>query len=391
MTAHTTLHHDTPLAGMGTGRSDLWCSYAAVRTLRWLGLRPENADGARTYLTTRQNADGGFAWDRGMPADAWATYYSTQTLLDLGFDLPRREGVKRWIDATWNGDAYSMTPGQAPDAWATYYGTRTVVQALDSSPPDVPALLSWLHDLQTTEGGLGWSPQTAASGIADIRACYYGIITYRTVLDAAGTDLGLPWDRDRLTGWMHRQQRPSGGFAFSPAAEIPCMWATYRATAALAALGTEPADREACAAWIYARRGLTGAFVRWEGYPVEDVWAAFCAIGALRSLNLPLDPLRDDVARAVERFRCGDGGFTYREPDHAWDVLSTSAELLSGPPASDDADRMRRWRVAANCPTRAVSCTCLRAVRRSAAHCGRSKRCITPADSPSATTDAAGS
>jgi prenyltransferase beta subunit len=105
----------------GTGEPDLWCTYAAVRTLAWLGRTDEAADAEATarYLRSRRNSDGGYAWSVGMPSDAWATFYCTQALTDLGHELPEPGGTARWLSGTWTPDgtgaAYAMTPGQAPD------------------------------------------------------------------------------------------------------------------------------------------------------------------------------------------------------------------------------------------------------------------------------------
>ena len=40
--------------------ADLWCSYAAVRALRWLGGKPTDPDSVADFLLSRRNDDGGF-------------------------------------------------------------------------------------------------------------------------------------------------------------------------------------------------------------------------------------------------------------------------------------------------------------------------------------------
>ncbi|MFC5241930.1 prenyltransferase/squalene oxidase repeat-containing protein [Streptomyces atrovirens] len=346
---------DPSAVGTASGQPDLWCTYAAIRTIAWLG-RPDGfVDAERTarYLASRRNGDGGYAWSRGMASDAWATYYCTQGLTDLlrlgvadatPSDVER---TTRWLRTTWSGDAFAMMPGQTPDVWATFFSTRTAVEiCVDGESVDAERLLKWLAGLQTADGGLAWTPEHAARGEADARACFYGVLAWRA-LARLGTH-PAPWDTGRLVDWLRAQQTPQGGFRFSPDAEVPCMWATYRATVALDALGSGPADPGACVSWIARMRGATGAFVRWEGYPVEDVWASFCAIGSLRALRAPTGPYADAVVARMRQLACADGGYTYREPALAADALSTSASILSdlahgGGPDSPDIDTRRRW------------------------------------------------
>ena len=77
--------------------ADLWCSYAATRTLRWLGAQPDNPAAVADYLRSRQNHDGGFAWQRGLPSDVWASYYCAQTLHDLGEPVPAPHPRADWL------------------------------------------------------------------------------------------------------------------------------------------------------------------------------------------------------------------------------------------------------------------------------------------------------
>ncbi|MEU9225160.1 prenyltransferase/squalene oxidase repeat-containing protein [Streptomyces massasporeus] len=335
-----------PRAPQGTGVSggepDLWCTYAAVRTLAWLERTDSvtDADGTAAYLTGRRNADGGYAWSRGMLSDAWATFYCTQGLRDLGRPVPGLDATSRWLDSTWSGDAYAMLPGQAPDVWATHFSTRSAAELCDGQVPDPERLLGWLSRLQCAEGGLSWSPEDARRGKADVRACYYGVMAWRA---ATGQDSEATpsWDMPALTGWLRARQGTSGGFHFAPDADVPCLWATYRAVGALRALGETPRDPDACQDWVMGLRGPTGAFVRWEGYDVEDVWASFCAVGTLKALGAPLAPVTDAVTARISELGCAGGGYTYREPPAAADALSTAAAVLSADPGSPRPDGVR--------------------------------------------------
>jgi prenyltransferase beta subunit len=343
MTATVTTAPRAPQGhGVSGGEPDLWCTYAAVRTLAWLDRTGTVADpdGTAAYLTGRRNADGGYAWSRGMLSDAWATFYCTQALRDMGRPVPGTEATARWLERTWSGEAYAMLPGQAPDVWATHFSARTAVELCGGPVPDRARLLDWLSRLQCAEGGLSWSPEDARRGKADVRACYYGVMAWRAATDN-GASGAPPWDVEALAAWLRDRQGEEGGFRFAPAAEVPCLWATYRAVGALAALDRAPRDPDGCRSWVMGLRGPSGAFVRWEGYDVEDVWASFCAVGTLKALGAPLAPVADAVTARIAELACSGGGYTYREPGDAADALSTAAAVLSAGPEAPRPDGVR--------------------------------------------------
>lgn len=335
--------------GLGAAEADLWCTYAAVRALRWLDRRDTviNPAGTADYLRARRNSDGGYAWTRGMASDAWATFYCTQALHDLGAgptDPAEIDRTARWLAATWTGEAYGMQPGQHPDVWATHFSVRTQAQVTGREVPDPEALDRWLAGLQGADGGLSWTPEHAAAGGSDVRACYYGVIAHAES-GAAGPP---PWDVPALQSWLRGMQNPDGGFRLHADATTSCLWATYRATGALRTLGAEPTDSVAARDWIRARRGPTGAFVRWPGYDQEDVWASFCAVGALAALDaspaVDASPAAEQrvVSARLSSFACPSGGYTYVAPDRADDALTVSATVLREP---DDprARELCRW------------------------------------------------
>ena len=96
--------------------ADLWCTYAATRTLAWLNAQPLDIQGCRDFVLNCQNADGGFAWQRGMRSDIWATYYCSQTLVHLGCEIPRQAQLKNWVESLFTASGgFAMTPGQSSD------------------------------------------------------------------------------------------------------------------------------------------------------------------------------------------------------------------------------------------------------------------------------------
>ncbi len=324
-----------------TGNADLWCTYAAVRTMAWLARTDRIPAAARTaeYVLGCRNTDGGFAWSKGMLSDAWATFYCAATLSDLGVPLPNPDETVGWLGRTWSGDAYAMLPGQDPEIWATHFSTRTAIELCGVDVPDRSRLLTWLGSLQTADGGLSWSPDHASAGNADVRACYYGVATWRALNSIDATP--PPWDVPALIGWLQARQAADGGFRFDGQADVSCMWATYRAVGALVALGAAPA--RPCVEWILGQRDPSGAFTRWPGYPVPDVWASFCAVGALAALGALTTDVADAVDRRIAELACPAGGFTYREPEHAADALATAAAALTADPGDPALPALVDW------------------------------------------------
>ncbi|HYQ48830.1 MAG TPA: prenyltransferase/squalene oxidase repeat-containing protein [Pseudomonas sp.] len=328
--------------GMVNGQPDLWCTYAAIRTLAWTErLEQVDAPALQAYIQSRRNRDGGYAWSKGMPSDAWATFYCTETLKDLSVALDRSDETAAWLHTLFDGDAYAMCPGQTADVWASHYALRTLIEVCQGQVLDTAPLYRWLEGLQCANGGLSWSADFARRNLADTRACFYGVMAARALARQ-----GLPapqWNLPQLIGWLQAQQMDCGGFRFSETADVPCLWATYRATASLAALQAQPLGRQRCVAWVDGLRGPRGAFVRWAGYDGEDVWAAFCAVGSLKALGEPVAHLADDVAAFIATLAMPQGGFTYRQADTAADVLTTAAAVLGGSLSGAQSEAALRW------------------------------------------------
>lgn len=328
--------------GLGNGQPDLWCTYAAIRSLAWVErLQGVDAPRLQAYIQSRFNRDGGYAWSKGMPSDAWATFYCTETLKDLGLPVAATETTQPWLDSLFDGQAYGMCQGQDADVWASHYAVRTLVNVCHGQVREPAALREWLGALQCENGGLSWSPGFARRNQADVRACFYGVMAWKA-LRQQGVEVPA-WDMTRLVLWLQLQQLDSGGFRFSDSADTACLWATYRATATLAALDRAPLGKRHCVDWIHSLRGERGAFVRWPGYDAEDVWAVFCAVGSLKALGEDVSALADDVSAYLATLCVDGGGYTYREADSAADVLSSAAGILGGRLSSTEQQAARRW------------------------------------------------
>ena len=103
--------------GLANHQADLWCTYAAIRSLAWVErLGSADVPQLQAYIQSRRNRDGGYAWSKGMPSDAWATFYCTETLKDLAAPVSDTDATAAWLHTLFDGDAYAMCPGQTADA-----------------------------------------------------------------------------------------------------------------------------------------------------------------------------------------------------------------------------------------------------------------------------------
>jgi prenyltransferase beta subunit len=184
--------------------ADLWCTYAATRTLTWLNAKPADIQGCKDFVLNCQNGDGGFAWQKGMRSDIWATYYCTQTLTHLECDIPRRPQLKNWLESLLTVDGgFAMTPGQQPDIWATYYAVRTLYEIVQQPVANPERIYQWLCATQQKSGGLGWNTQQRS---ADVRACYYGAVAAQAMSTTRSNAPG--WDLQSLRQWLRDRQYP---------------------------------------------------------------------------------------------------------------------------------------------------------------------------------------
>jgi prenyltransferase beta subunit len=347
ITARTLRSHALADGGAGARSADLRATYAAVRTLKWIDRLPDETTREETIasLLARRNNDGAFAWQRGLASDVWATFYSAQCLSDLRGQADV-EPMLDWLSRTQNADGgFGMQPGQTSDVWATYYAARLFREIGGRSVPDPAALARWLGRLQCHDGGLTWSPNRADP---DVRAAYYAV--HAALAAELPTEF---WDEAALLAWLPAMQVDGGGFRFD-AASAPCLWATFRATKTLEALGAEPIDPVGCIAWIRHQAGPDG-FTRWPDYPRSDVWANFTAAGALIALGAPPTAAEKDLITAsLEGCRTAGGGYTYCDTEHASDALTTASLSIAGQLCGQlDASAARRlvdWLRAAHMP-----------------------------------------
>ncbi|WP_315718618.1 MULTISPECIES: prenyltransferase/squalene oxidase repeat-containing protein [unclassified Bradyrhizobium] len=226
-----------------------------------------------------------------------------------------------WLARLQHGNGgFAMIAGQEPDVWATYYAARLFHEIVRAKIPAQAELLTWLRSLQLPDGGLTWCPGHRQS---DVRAVYYAV----NALKALQQRPDLPWQGHELLKWMQSRQAETGAFCFHANA-APCMWATFRATSALRALGWSPAEPEACREWILGQLTPEG-FTRWEGSAQSDVWANFSAVGALAALDSKLEAAQADVVRrSVIRTSVPSGGLNYRPIALASDALTTASAVM---------------------------------------------------------------
>ncbi|MDR6226593.1 prenyltransferase/squalene oxidase repeat-containing protein [Desmospora profundinema] len=325
--------------GASQSVADLWCTYAAIRTLTWLDDGPNDPKSCARFLRGCQNRDGAFGWSKGMRSDVWATYYCTQALTDLRLSIPHRDVLHGWLDTLLVEGGYGMTPGQPPDLWATYYATRIYQEILNKTPSEPEQTLNWIKNKQLADGGIGWGP---VSEMGDVRAAYYASHAWQQIrMPGFKKD---PFDVKRLIQWLQGCQLKEGGFRFHRDQDAPCLWATFRAVRALDVWGAKPVSVESCIRWIMSRKLKGSGFSRWDGYNTADVWACFSAVGALKTLGVALpEKDREEVVSFLRSCQISHTGFTYREPDWAGDALSSAALVLAVPHQTDLGKLLVQW------------------------------------------------
>ncbi|MGQ0823736.1 MAG: prenyltransferase/squalene oxidase repeat-containing protein [Actinomycetota bacterium] len=311
----------------GSCEMDLFPTFAAIAGLRILGEDPRHPDATARAITGRGTRRGvGSA--RGQQPDAWATGYACMVLFTLGLPVP--DSWCRFLTECRMDGGYGMRPGEPPDVWATAFCVNSLATSTDAPVPDMDRTIEWLASCRTSGGGFSWSPEWAQRDKPDMRATSFAM----QVLAASGT-ISSSWSRLDLAqtvAWINTQQVSGSGFRLNARNASPCVWACGEATKALTILGSRPVDTAGCIEFIHRSRRDDGGFARGPAYAqTSDVWATSHAVRALNRLGVPLDA-GDAANTASFLHSCGlpIGGYVYRPPLDAADVLSTASAVMAG-------------------------------------------------------------
>lgn len=315
----------------GSKAMDLFPTVSACKTAQALGFSLGAQADLRRAVLARRTPAGGLGAQPGQPADAWSTVYGVESLSMLGFSVP--PSMTSYLLSLDRDGGFAMALGQEPETWSTAFVVTGL--ALCGIPlPDVHATLEWLISTMVPTGGFTWSPAWVSRRRPDVRATAFVI----KALKAAGL---LPTfsriaDLGPTVQYLKSQQAPGGGFQLDDR-HPPCLWGVGEAVSALALLGHAPVDSDGCVRFVRSLRRNDGGYRRGLEYlDHSDLWAT--THGTLSRLALG-DGISDGEKNAVAAFvaSCGtaEGGYTYRPPASASDVLATSAAAIAAAPAAD--------------------------------------------------------
>jgi len=183
------------------GKPTLSATYWAIATLAALNEKPFHAEAAARFIADRLYPDGHFddlprAVARPATADAdsaqtqanadlalgknaakghvWLTYCGVAGLTALGYEVPWKRAVIRWLQACQQEDGgFSWRPGPRPtggsDLWYTWLAIASL-RALGTSPLDSAGAVRFVNACQNEDGGFGdkpgWDSRLAATDYA---------------------------------------------------------------------------------------------------------------------------------------------------------------------------------------------------------------------------------
>lgn len=317
----------------GSKTMDLFPTASACRTAVALGITLRAPDDVRRAVLARRSVSGGLGAQPGQPADAWSSVYGTEILSSLGFSIPT--SISSFLVSLEHDGGFAMAPGQESETWSTAFAVAGIA-ACGMQLPDAEATLNWLATCMLTTGGFTWSPSWVERNRPDVRATAFVI----KALDQAGLlpAFGEIVDLELNATFMKSQQAATGGFKLDDR-HPPCLWGVGEAVTSLALLGHRPRDVGACLEFVRNLQREDGGYRRGTDYPNQsDLWATMH--GCLSRLALG-DDINDNETTAVAGFieSCSvkEGGYTYRPPASAPDVLATGAAAITESLAGDGA------------------------------------------------------
>jgi hypothetical protein len=138
-----------------------------------------------------------------------------------------------------------------------------------------------------------------------------------------GVDADL---RTELVGRIESFRTPKGGFALTPQAPGPSVYADFMAVAALQDLGVGPADPDGLLAGVHACRTADGGYAGHGGIPLATTPTTAAAAVLLAELGRTVGPETVDWLLAR---RHGSGGFLAAAGAPDPDLLSTAVALYA--------------------------------------------------------------
>jgi prenyltransferase beta subunit len=330
--------HATEEGAFGSKSADMFPTVAACRIANRLGLPLQDDKGVNRAVRSRRTLTGGLGAQPGQLADAWTTCYGIESLFLT--DQPIPVSLPRYLLSLHCDGAFAMANGQKPETWSTAFAIVGLLQS-GVALPSPNATLAWLTATLLPTGGFTWSPEWVTRGDADIRATAFVI----KALDLAGliADLRAMVNLDSTIELLTSMQGPEGGFRVNRR-QPPCLWGSSEAVVVLDILGERPANADACLSFVKSMQRSDGGYRRGPDYPDHsDLWATMHAVNCRSMLGDHLsDQERAATMAFIESCRVTEGGYTYRPPAMASDVLVTSAAAIAAPITDDRAFQFLR-------------------------------------------------
>src|SRR3984957_7283307 len=310
----------------GSKAADLFPTMAATRIGASLGVVPLDSYGLERVVRARRVLAGGVGAQPGQPADAWSTVYAIDALVNSGMPVPN--WMPEYLLTLHADGGFAMAVAQKPETWSSAFAMIGLARC-GVPLPDPEASIHWLAAALLPSGGFTWSPAWVSRSRADVRATSFVIRALRStsLLEDFRTLNNLQPTIDYLLD----SQQPSGAFQLDDR-HPACLWGTGEAVSALRLFGERPVLVEPCVDFVTSMWRSDGGYRRGPDYPnASDIWATMHAVDVRLALGDDLDRNeRAMVTAFVESCQLGGGGYTYRPPDHAADVLVTSAAVIAG-------------------------------------------------------------
>ena len=206
----------------------VWGCGEAVESLRILGSAARDPAACVDFILSLRQDDGGFARDGGRcgRSDIWSTAYALRTLRTLGHrsDTRSRELADSFLTAcTLPHGGFASRPELGP---ATAYEAAGAL--LTGKQEGRDAAVAYLRDCRMDgEGGYGYMPARGA----EARATLWAVTGLREIHETP--------DADAVLRWAAAAQNPDGGFGIFYG-RASCATATCAVVGALTGLNVEP-------------------------------------------------------------------------------------------------------------------------------------------------------
>lgn len=282
----------------------------AVQAYLALGEATPRSDDVSTFIRSNQVEEGGFVeYSLDAVAGKHTTNHALKALTLLGESAPATptlDGLHFEVNSTLDG-GFGNQPGLDSNVRVTF-DAISALNSIGRRPNNVTAAGKFLLSMQNADGGFG-------QGISSVES------TYRSVLGLHRLGFDVPNSTSTIE-FIRSSQNNDGGFGFSPGRQSTGAY-TYRSIMALDLLGSQPVDLEGAVEYLQGLQNSDGGF--------SNLFVADSGIGSTyRSIRglavLGAQPLDVDGAEAfITDSQNPDGGFRQSPSSLNWPTNISSA------------------------------------------------------------------